>query len=71
VTTPKVLSGPCCDPYKFIPHLHTLFKRFTNCGARPTGEGGAVGHLGVGVVCIKGIFLLKEIRAQDKIYTVF
>jgi hypothetical protein len=45
---------------------HTLYQRFPNCGAHPLGwELLALW----GTICIKDIFILKEVHVQDKIYT--
>jgi hypothetical protein len=44
--------------------LHT--RRLPNCGGRPLG--GAAGHLGARVVCMRDIFILEEIWVQGKIY---
>jgi len=34
----------------------------------PSGSGGAVGPLGGAFICMRDIFILNEIWAQDKIY---
>jgi hypothetical protein len=51
----------------FHPYL-SLHQRFLKCGACPAG--GAAGPLGLGGAsfCVTDIFILNEIRTQDKLY---
>jgi hypothetical protein len=47
--------------------VNGLVQRFSNCGARPLGALQVLGGWGR-VVCVTDIFILNDIRAQDKIY---
>jgi hypothetical protein len=66
-TTLKSNENLLCPVLPKFDVLYGIYQRFSNCGASPPG--GDLGPRGRGArdVCMKEIFILNEICAQDKI----